>query len=311
MKRPTLVVIGSLLPIVFLMGTSTLFADTFGSGENALEIEFVTVGSPGNADNVPIRQGFPPEIGGVDEVYRIGKYEVPHSAVVAANELGGLAISLSAREPQQPASGISWLEAARFTNWLNVDAGYPEAYKFSDSGESEFWVPGDIGFDPENLLRNSRAFYFLPTVDEWYKAGAYDPIAKRYYRYATGSDIRPTAVSSGTDPGTVVSDFQDNPADITLAGGESPYGTVGQTGNIGEWLESASLVDPANRFIASDFYAGSFSEIARLSTTSRIDIGGASDGIRVASRFVPEPHSILLLSYLSLMISLFASRKRS
>ena len=77
-----------------------------------------------------------------------------------------------------------------------------------------------------NPFRNSQAQYFLPNVDEWYKAAYYDPTSGVYFDYPTGSDSAPTAVASGTAAGTAVYDAQVGPADITLAGGLSPYGTM-------------------------------------------------------------------------------------
>jgi len=63
-----------------------------------------------------------------------------------------------------------------------------------------------------------------------------------YYDYPTGSDSAPTPVYSGTLAGTAVydRDISDGPADIASAGGLSPYGTMGQGGNVLEWMESAS-----------------------------------------------------------------------
>ena len=44
--------------------------------------------------------------------------------------------------PAMPATGISWNEAARFVNWLNVSQGHPVAYKFHSQ-------PGDPGYHVE------------------------------------------------------------------------------------------------------------------------------------------------------------------
>jgi len=79
--------------------------------------------------------------------------------------------------------------------------------------------------------------YFLPSVDEWYKAAYYDPTGGAYYDYPTGSNTAPTPVASGTAAGTAVYSGQVGPANITLAGGLSPYGTMGQGGNVYEWDE--------------------------------------------------------------------------
>ena len=134
-------------------------------------------------------------------------------------------------------------------NWLNTSTGSTPAYKFaiqpgevgySANANIELWTISDAGYNPNNLYRNSLARYFLPSVDEWYKAAYYDPTSGVYYDYPTGSDSAPTAVASGTAAGTAVygQAFGTGPADITLAGGLSPYGTMGQGGNVFEWEET-------------------------------------------------------------------------
>ena len=93
------------------------------------------------------------------------------------------------------------------------------------------------------------ARYFLPSVDEWYKAAYYDPTSGVYYDYPTGSDTAPTAVASGTAAGTAVYNqlLAQGPADITLAGGLSPYGTMGQGGNVSELEET--VLRSSERFL--------------------------------------------------------------
>ena len=182
--------------------------------------------------------------------YNMGKYEVSRDMVTKANSAGGLGITLADMTPfggngaNRPATGVSWNEAARFVNWLNTSQGFstrPINSRLSRAKLAttritniELWVSGDAGYNPNNLFRNSLAQYFLPSVDEWYKAAYYDPTSGVYYDYPTGSDSAPTAVASGTAAGTAVygQAVATGPADITLAGGLSPYGTMGQGGNV-------------------------------------------------------------------------------
>jgi formylglycine-generating enzyme required for sulfatase activity len=236
--------------------------------------------------------------------------------ITKANALGNLGITLADMTPyggngaNRPATGISWNEAARFINWLDTSTGSPPAYKFAvqpgDPGYSsnsniQLWTPSDPGYIPNNPYRNSLAHYFLPSVDEWYKAAFYDPIGGVYYDYATGSDSAPAAVASGTAPGTAVYNQPANlgPADITLAGGSSPYGTLGQSGNVYEWDETSyfrlnnSVSDPRGRrggywMINSYFISSSFRSNA-LPTDELI-----SYGFRAANAGIPEPSSLLL-----------------
>jgi formylglycine-generating enzyme required for sulfatase activity len=132
-------------------------------------------------------------------------------------------------------------------NWLNTSQGYAAAYNL-DAGATtvSLWSTDQafpLGGGLYDLYRNANAHYFLPTEDEYYKAAYYDPNkpgGAGYWLYATGSDVAPTAVASGTDPGTAVYGNPQNsePAAVDQAGGLSPYGTEGQTGNVFEWMES-------------------------------------------------------------------------
>ncbi|KKK48920.1 hypothetical protein LCGC14_3140280, partial [marine sediment metagenome] len=220
-------------------------ADTFGTGGNQFTIDFVDIGNPNNtADDT----GSPNPAGTVPYVYRMGKYEISRDMITKANTEGSLGITLYDMTPyggnqaDHPATGVSWNEAARFVNWLNTSEGLTPAYKFAvqPGGDGynanvniELWQPGDLGYNSENFFRNDLAAYFLPSVDEWYKAAYNDP-SGNYFNYPTGYDTLPDSVPSGTNEDTAVYDHATakGPADITLAGGLSPYGTMGQGGNV-------------------------------------------------------------------------------
>ena len=228
---------------------SVVDADTFGSGANEFTIDFTTIGNAGNAaDNT----GY----GAVGYGYRIGTYEVSRDMITKYNAIGGgPSISLQdmtnygGNGPDKPATGVTWSEAARFVNWLNTSKGYSPAYKFTIDDNAnvnnDLWTSDDEGYNPSNPLRNTNAIYVLPSEDEWYKAAFYDPNANGgtggYWEYATGSDSAPTAVASGTTSGTAVYQLalETGPANITNAGGLSPYGTMAQNGNAWEWAESS------------------------------------------------------------------------
>jgi hypothetical protein len=122
-------------------------------------------------------------------------------------------------------------------NWLNASTGNTPAYRFDDEGNFQLWQPSDTGYDPSNLLRNARARYFLPNIDEWYKAAFYDPATDVWFDFPNGSDTAPLPVASGADINTAVWNQPIGPADVMFAGGASPLGTVGQGGNVLEWQE--------------------------------------------------------------------------
>jgi formylglycine-generating enzyme required for sulfatase activity len=258
----------------------------------------------------------------------MGKFEISEQMIDKANALGGLGITKDTRGADKPATSVSWNEAARFVNWLNLSYASPPAYKFalqpgevgySANANIELWTISDAGYNPNNLYRNSLARYFLPSVDEWYKAAYYDPNANGgaggYWNFPTGSDSAPTPVASGTAAGTAVYNGQPGPADIALAGGLSPYGTMGQGGNVWEWEETdfdlvnGPTVSSSARGIRG---GGWFSNSLNLSSSSRGDDDPASGsgvfGFRVAS--IPEP-STTCLGALGMVAVLWWRRRRS
>ena len=110
-----------------LFCTHDASADTFGSGANTFDIEFVTIGNPGNAADTT---GFPNPAGKVDYGYCIGKFEISENMIDKANALGGLGITKVTLGPNKPAPYVGWFEAATFVNRLNTDGGSAPAYRW-------------------------------------------------------------------------------------------------------------------------------------------------------------------------------------
>jgi hypothetical protein len=298
MKTSTalLLVIYALLPAPCAQG------DTFGSVASTFDIEFVSIDKPHNPDDTT---GTPNPAGRVEYAYRMGKFEISRDMITKANDAGGLGITMDhmaiitdgARD-EIPATGISWFEAATFVNWLNTSTGHTPAYKFS-GGTFQLWQSDEAGFNPANPFRNRQALYVLPTADEWYKAAYYDPVSNMYHDYPTGSDSIPAALTSGTAVDTAVwgQTLSRGPADITLAGGLSRYGTTGQGGNAWEWEETE--FDLVNNSSSSrrGLRGGAWDDVAGgLLSTVRLNISPTNElfnyGFRVAS--VPEPTTMLL-----------------
>jgi len=297
---------------------------SFGSGANQFQMEFVTIGNPGNAADVT---GAPNPAGAVGYTYGIGKFEVSENMIdkynLAFGNANSLTITKDTRGPNKPATEVSWNEAARFVNWLNTSTGGFAAYKFTSSGVNdniELWTAADtLDYDAANPYRSKRATFVLPSYNEWYKAAYYSP-SGTYYNFPTGSDTAPTAVASGTTPNTANYGSNAGPADVNLAGGLSPYGVMGLGGNVWEWEESA--FDLANSAGSSSraLRGGMWDEItAALSSSARFynsnPIGGNSGtGFRVASLSssappaVPEP-SMMVIGTLFGLGGLLAKRR--
>ncbi len=235
---------------IVLFLTTMSFGDvvSFGEDDHTFEIDFVEIGSVGNPpDTRPIPTG-PREIGSVDYVYGISKFEVACSDTDAAAMLGAFEFveSNCLDNGELYPAILSPHFGLPFVNWLNTSLGYQPAYKITTS---LMWDPGDLGYDPANPLRNSLARFFLPNGDESHKAAYYDPVNESWFDYATGSNEEPTLVASGNAPGTLVAGRVTetaNLADVNQAGGPSAFGTVGQVGNASEWEEAGDENFPAD-----------------------------------------------------------------
>ena len=272
-------------------------ADTFGGGTtNEFTVDFVSISQTNNAADTT---GY----GAVPYNYRVGTYEISQLQITKATQVGMANVSAGAWTNNQPAANLSWYEAAAFVNFLNTNSGKTAAYdlSFSDGSwsmtlqsSSNAWTAGGT-----NLYRNKDAYYFLPSDNEWYKAAYYNPSGTNYFLYPTASSSVPTAVASGTTSGTAVycGGAVTEPAAVTLAGGLSPYGTMGQGGNVFEWMESS--LDGSNSSASADRTVrggNAFFPESDLRSSFRAygapELGASTFGFRVAS--VPEPSTYAL-----------------
>ncbi len=278
---------------------SSAQADTFGSGANIFDINFVNIGNAGNAADTT---GY----GAVPYEYRIGTYEISQDAIDKATASGLSNVTAGAWTGNQPAAWISWYEAAAFVNWMNITSGYQAAYNlsfnnFDNTWNMTLWSSADAWtLGGTNLYRHKDALYFLPSENEWYKAAYYNPSGSDFFLYPTASDTAPTPVASGTNAGTAVYNFVTNaPAGVDVAGGLSSYGTMGQGGNVWEWQETAFDGDNSSSSKARELGGGSWLDADFILRSSYPD--GVEDptresyafGFRVAA--VPEPSTYALL----------------
>jgi hypothetical protein len=216
--------------------------NNFGTGTNSFTLDFVTIGNPGNSNDTT---GY----GKVAYSYQMGTYAISQNQINIAAISGLLGMPSGDWTGDQPATSISWYQAAAFVNWLNTRQGYAPAYNLSYSSDNGYtmalwpaaqaWTLGGV-----NLYRNANCCYFLPSENEWCKAAYYDPTKNNgkgaYWQYPEGINSAPTAVASGTTAGTAVFNWITYaPASVYQSGGLSSYGTMGQGGNVNQLLESA------------------------------------------------------------------------
>jgi sulfatase modifying factor 1 len=142
-------------------------------------------------------------------------------------------------------SFVSWLDAARYVNWL--ENGRPigvQSVATTERGAFDLTV----GAPGVAATRNPLARWSLPSEDEWYKAAYYAfDVLPRYFPYPTGSDVepRPLVANNLGDGIEGELNYADGSAGrperlMTVASGEpgsgSPSGTWDQGGNVAEWL---------------------------------------------------------------------------
>jgi hypothetical protein len=310
--------------LAFLDAPSGAAVVSFGTGSNQFQMEFVTIGNPGNAADTT---GAPNPAGSVGYTYGIGKFEVSEDMIDKYNAIFGtansLAITKDTRDAAKPATSVTWNEAARFVNWLNTSTGGFAAYKFTTGGVNDniaVWTAFDtLDYDSANPYRSKRATYVLPTYNEWYKATYHSP-SGIYYDYTNGSDTVPSAVASGTGAGTAVDNGQSGPADVDQAGGLSPYGVMGLGGNVFEWEESSgNLANTSGSSVRGIRGGGWINDSYSLSSSSRTDgnnpsLEGLNIGFRVVSLSssappaVPEP-SMMVIGTLFGLGGLMAKRR--
>ena len=314
--------LGITLAGVLALTITSAHADSFGSGDNAFTIDFVNIGNAGNADDAGAGGGiYSTPFGGVPYQYRMGTYEISQDAITKATAGGLASVVAGAHTGNEPAANMTWFEAAAFVNWLN-DQRTPglKAYNLTGVTSLTPWACGDAWqAGGENLYRHKDAYYFLPSEDEWYNVAYHQNtgVNADYWDYATGSNSAPTQeLTGGTTPGSAVyagveAGTPADPADVNLAGGLSPYGTMGQNGTVWEWTESASdginnsvdegRTDRGGLWVSTE---GNMNSSDRGSTPAAFSIN--STGFRVAS--VPEPSSTVLMISASLLA--LARRRR-
>ncbi len=291
-----------LVCVIVLSGV--VLADTFGTGDNQFEIEFVPISGSTNPTS-----GY----GIVNNDYRMGTYEVNNAQwtkfKATYGAVTGSPLDAYDRDPyftnaNVPTNCASWYEAAQFVNYLNTSTDHQAAYKFTGTqGQSDYtftpWAVTDTGYNAGNPYRNSNAFYFLPTENEWVKAAYWNGTSLQTYANASAGDL----VSGLPDPAKW--NYSGNEPWAVGSGSQELNGTYDMMGNVWEWMESPKssgdyLFDSLRgaRGGSYDYYdSGGGYYLAssyRGDCGPDYDYGASLVGFRVAS--IPEPATILLLT---------------
>ena len=305
-------------------------------------IDTVTIGNPGNpADTNSLNSNTGlPDLGGVSYTYGIGKYDVTLTqycvflnAVAKTDTYGLYSTSLTTDlnvagisrsgssgnynyavigSGQRPVTYVSWLDAARYCNWLHN--GQPTGLQTAATTEAgAYTLNGDTTRGLE--IHNSNALYWIPTENEWYKAAYYDPGiagANKYWTYATRSNVAPgNIVGSGANMANYYTNMGSHVYSVTqsgsfsgtqncltdvgaFTGSASAYGLFDQNGDVWNWNDATFF---SSRGLRGGSWFGGSSNL--LSSTQGADdptLKNYDVGFRIATvATAPEPASAVLL----------------
>jgi len=112
--------VGAMIAWAIISASSYAGTVTFGSGSNQFNMEFVTIGNPGNAaDTNP--DAVPLDAGSVGYTYGIGTFEVSRDMITKFNASQSLQITLEdmtsygGNGANKPATGVTWNQAEPIT----------------------------------------------------------------------------------------------------------------------------------------------------------------------------------------------------
>lgn len=203
---------------------------------------------------------------------------------------------------------VSWRSAARYANFMHndqVDAAWAfesGAYDTSTFGLTQNEMGINVITDQQR--RSEGARFWIPSFDEWSKAGHWDP--NRYgegeggwWQFPTTSDTAPVPgepdLGGETNGGTFPSG-QTRPLDAgSYPDVQSPWGLLDLSGGATEWLEDINSVEiPNQRFVS-----GSSIYLPGLLPSQWDRLGHFDDqfpslmfGVRLAS-VIPSPGTAL------------------
>ena len=304
----------------------SLAATAFG-----VTIDYTPVNNAGNAANT---NGW----GAVSDVFKIAKYETSneqykdflnkvdasgtnpngvYNAQMGSDSLGGITFNAGGSSgakytvktgtspggvayTNMPVLFTTWFSAARFTNWLQngqqTNSSSMETGAYTLNNQTSGNIPA----------RNAGATDFLPSRDEWYKAGFYDGNTVAYKTWPTNSNAQPTNTVSNLSLANVANyGATATPTLSPISVGSyinttSTYGAFDMFGNATEYTDTAGTGADVGRpqmfsgsWATTVASAGSWNATAagifRSSTTATGQVG-----FRVAA--VPEPATIALAS---------------
>jgi formylglycine-generating enzyme required for sulfatase activity len=320
-----------LIILVCLLATVNFAsADTFGTGDNAFDIDFVPISGDASSANGTNISGYSPgdsaykTFSDPGNDYRIGTYEITNAQWTkfkAAYDAVTGGESGYGKDPYWTGSSVptnctSWYEAAQFVNWLNTSKNYQPAYKFTGDIHTSSYTLGvwsSQEADGTNLYRNKNAKYFLPTENEWVKAAYWNGSSLQNYATKAGETLFQGNGSNGGwnyyNNGYAINPY--GPWAVG-SGSQELNGTYDMMGNVWEWMESPyytgeHLSGSIRNCRGGSYYSGALYDFnagyglasSFRGYTAPYDENGTL-GFRVAS--IPEPATLLLLGFGGLVL---------
>ena len=321
---------------------SVTLAVCMNASSRAAFMDFVVVNDPGNAaDTRPVSYGSDTSyLGGVADLYRIGKYEVTNSqyamflnavadsdshglynpkmgdssygtypnllrgGITRSGAVGNFEYSAIVGRENLPVNWVSWNSAARFANWMHNG-------RLNNPGTTEYGAY-DFQGSLSPLAHEDDGKYWIPTVDEWYKAAYYKGGSTNagYWTYATQSNTAPAPgpLNNAVNKANYQADNFDfgegvDYGDMTPVGNYTlspgPYGTFDQAGNVYEWNETISPVSSSSRTRYGGAWRWNESEQLRYDARSGslASAGRFDTGFRLASSLDVSPTKLVQFGY--------------
>ncbi len=271
----------------FILFVSALANFTSGEIIRGINIDFVTIGNPGNVADIAGCgwYGYLSPSGAVGYNYRIVTKEITADQWQTINAVARIDDTIF-WSGNQPVAGVSWYSAARFCNYLTTGNTEDGVYKFSN---------GSLAYIMDHELAGSTygKAYCLPTEDEWFKAAYYKPDNSGYSLYANGTNTAP--LTSNT-----CYNIYSSPWDVGN-GTQEQNGTFDMMGNVWEWCETnydTYRIIRGGAFTSNEVLNPDFDALWNLSSyrQNATEPEGESElrGFRIAE--IPEPTTLILLT---------------
>jgi formylglycine-generating enzyme len=318
-------VLSVLIFLVFLL-TAAIAAE-------AITIDMVTVGNPGNAPDTVVMNDGTTGYGEVDYTYQIGKFEITAGQYTAflnavarqadpyllgrvtgpggtlqmncnitrSGTAGNYTYSVPADWANRPVNSVDWGSAARFCNWLANGQPNTGVEDLTTTEDGSYYLNGAMTDNAlATVTRKSSATWAIPSENEWYKAAYYDPNKNSqgsagYWLYPTRSDSLPSNILTSPDAGNNANFYQGG-STIGNPYYRTPVGAFSNSGGPYGTFDQGGNIDEWNE---TSERGGSFTQVSFALVSSEReypilrDASGSGSGFRVA--YVPEPSVFLLV----------------